>query len=568
MNKELTTSNKPWLDHYPAGVPKFIDADKYQNLPELFQEAVSKYRDLPAYENMGKVLSFHQMDVLSNQFAAYLQQVLNLHPDDRIAIQMPNVLQNPIAMQGALKAGLTVVNTNPLYTPSEMKHQFIDSGAKAIVILANFAHNLELIIKDTAIEHVIITEIGDLLGGFKGAMVNFVVKRVKKMVPSYSLKGTISFKHALEEGKQHKLSRPEIKPGDLAFLQYTGGTTGVSKGAMLTHRNLIANLQQIEAWLSQTNLEEGKEVFIAALPLYHIFALNAHALLPAKLGAKNILITNPRDMKGFVKELKKQEFSLITGVNTLFNGLLNTPGFEEVDHSTIKVALAGGMALQKAVFDQWEKVTGKKIAEAYGLTETSPGLCINPLGEGNRVGSIGMPIPETEVVLLDDEGNEVEKGQPGELCTKGPQVFSGYWNRPKETKESFINGYFKTGDIATMDEDGYFRIVDRKKEMILVSGFNVYPNEVEGAIALHPKVLEVGAISVPDSKSTEAVKVYVVKKDPSLTEDELREFCKANLTAYKCPKHIAFTNEVPKSNVGKILRRVLKEEDAKLNTYN
>ncbi len=560
-------NNQPWLDNYPAGVPKSIDADRYKNLPELFSEAREKYADKEAYENMGKIITFKELDELSTAFGAYLQNDLGLKKGDKIAIQCPNILQSPIAIHGALKAGLVVVNTNPLYTSSEMKHQFNDSGAKAIVILKNFACNLEPILADTSIEHVIVTELGDLIGGIKGALVNFVVKYVKKMVPAYSIKGTIDFKDAIAKGKANTLNAPDIDAEDLAFLQYTGGTTGVSKGAMLTHRNLIANLQQVEAWLYQTDLKEGEEIWIAALPLYHIFALNAHCLIPMKLGAKNILITNPRDMKGFVKELKKHPFTLITGVNTLFNGLLNTPGFAELDHSTIKIALAGGMALQRFVFDKWEKVTGKKIAEAYGLTETSPGLCINPMGDGNRVGTIGLPLPDSEIVLLDDDGKEVAIGEKGELCTKGPQVFKGYWNREEETKNSFINGYFKTGDIATMDADGYFKIVDRKKEMILVSGFNVYPNEVEDCIALMEKVLEVGAISVPDPKSTEAVKVYIVKSDASLTEDEVREHCEKNLTGYKQPKHIAFIDELPKSNVGKILRRILKENDLKTNTY-
>lgn len=560
-------SKHPWLDHYPSGVSRSIDLERYKNLPDLFREATEKYHDLVAYENMAKTITYGQLNELSNQFAAYLQQ-LGLKKGDKVAIQLPNVLQNPIAMQGILKAGMVVVNANPLYTPSEMKYQFKDSGAKAIVILANFGNNLEQIIEETDIEHVILTEVGDMLGGLKGTIVNFVVKYIKKMVPTFTLEGAVPFKKALEKGSQHAIEDVSIDREDLAFLQYTGGTTGVSKGAMLTHNNLIANLQQLEAWLSQTDLQEGKEIFIAALPLYHIFALNAHGLLPAKLGAKNILITNPRDMKGFVKELSKHPFTLITGVNTLFNGLLNTPGFADLDHSTIKIALAGGMALQRAVFDKWEAVTGMKIAEAYGLTETSPGLCINPMGAGNRVGTIGMPLPQTEVVLLGEDGKEVKGDTPGELCTKGPQVFSGYWNKPKETKDTFLNGYFKTGDMATMDPDGYFRIVDRKKEMILVSGFNVYPNEVEGAIALHPKVLEVGAIGVPDSKSTEAVKVYIVKKDDSLTAEEIKAFCKENLTGYKCPKYVAFTDELPKSNVGKILRRILSEEDAKNNTYH
>lgn len=561
-------SNRPWIQSYPSGVPHTIDMERYSSLADLFDESKQRFGESPAYENMGKVITFNELAQLSDQFASYLLNVLRLKPGDKVAIQMPNVLQNPIAIYGALKAGMVVVNTNPLYTASEMKHQFNDSGAVAIVILANFAHNLEKILPETSIKHIIITELGDLLGGLKGALINFVVKKVKKMVPKFSLPQAVPFKEALRAGAAHSLVRPAIKQDDLAFLQYTGGTTGVSKGAMLTHRNLIGNLQQIEAWLGQSDLEDGKEIFIAALPLYHIFALNAHALLPAKIGAKNVLITNPRDMKGFVKELKKHPFTLITGVNTLFNGLLNAPGFSDLDHSTIKVALAGGMALQRAVFDKWQKVTGMKIAEAYGLTETSPGLCINPFGEGNRVGTIGLPLPETDVVLLDDAGNPVPEGEKGELCCKGPQVFVGYWQRPDETEKSFINGYFRTGDIATMDPDGYFRIVDRKKEMILVSGFNVYPNEVEDAIASHPKVLEVGVISVPDSKSTEAVKAYVVKKDQSLTEEEIFEHCKEKLTGYKRPKHVTFINELPKSNVGKIMRRIIRENDMKTNTYD
>jgi long-chain acyl-CoA synthetase len=560
-------SQKPWIENYPLGVPKNINADRYESLPAMFLESKNKYADRPAYENMGKVISFAELDELSNNFASYLQNVLKLVPGDKIAIQLPNVLQNPVAMHGALKAGLVVVNTNPLYTPSEMKHQFNDSGAKAIVIVVNFACNLEKILAETNIEHIVITELGDLIGGLKGAIVNFVVKKVKKMVPAYSLPGAVKFKTALSKGAAHQFHAPEIKPTDLAFLQYTGGTTGVSKGAMLTHRNLIANLQQIEAWLQQTDIQEGKEIFIAALPLYHIFALNAHGLLTMKIGAKNILITNPRDMAGFVKELKKHPFTLITGINTLFNGLLNTKGFDEVDFSTVKIALAGGMALQRVVFDKWEKVTGMKIAEAYGLTETSPALCINPMGDGNKAGTIGLPLPDSDVVLLDDEGKEVAIGEKGELCAKGPQIFDGYWQREEESKECFTNGYFKTGDIATMAENGYFKIVDRKKEMVLVSGFNVYPNEVEDAIASHPKVLEVGVIGVPDPRSNEAVKAYIVKIDDSLTEEEIKLHCRERLTPYKCPKHVAFTDELPKSNVGKILRRVIKEADLKDNNY-
>ncbi|WP_258105548.1 AMP-binding protein [Marinoscillum sp. MHG1-6] len=561
-------SRQPWIENYPEGVPNSINPDRYSNIPELLAESVSKFGDVPAYINMGKSITFSELDQLSKDFGSYLINVLGLKQGDKVAIQMPNILQNPIAIHGVLKAGLVVVNTNPLYTPSEMKHQFNDSGAKAVVLLANFACNLEKILAETVIEHVIITELGDLLGGLKKPLVNFVVKHVKKMVPSYNLPKAVTFNAALKMGASQPLQIPEMKANDLAFLQYTGGTTGVSKGAMLSHRNLIANVQQVEAWLKPANFEDGKVTFIAALPLYHIFALNAHSLFPARIGACNILITNPRDMKGFVKELGKYNYDLITGVNTLFNGLLNTPGFAELDHSNLKVALAGGMALQRAVAEKWEKVTGLKMAEAYGLTETSPGLCINPFNEQNRVGTIGMPLPNTDIVLLDDEGNEVADGEKGELCCKGPQVFLGYYNREEETKACFINGYFRTGDIAMMDPDGFFRIVDRKKEMILVSGFNVYPNEVEEVVAMHPKVLEVGAISVPDSKSTEAVKIYVVKKDDSLTAEELEEHCKKELTGYKRPKHIAFCNELPKSNVGKILRRILRENDLKENSYD
>lgn len=559
---------QPWLEHYPEKVPQTIDPDIYNNIPELLAESAKDFADKPAYENMGRVITYRELDEYSTNFASYLQNELKLSPGDKVAIQLPNILQNPIAIHGALKAGMVVVNTNPLYTESEMKHQFCDSGAKVIVILANFASKLESILADTPIEHIVLTELGDLVGGFKGAVVNFVVKRVKKMVPPYSLPTAVSYKKILALGSQHTFKAPTIKSSDLGFLQYTGGTTGVSKGAMLSHRNLIANVLQVEAWLKPTSLKKGEEIFIAALPLYHIFALNAHSLFSARIGSCNILITNPRDMKGFVKELSKHKYTLITGVNTLFNGLLNTDGFASLDHSTVKVALAGGMALQRAVFDKWENVTGLKIAEAYGLTETSPGLCINPLVGDNRAGSIGMPLPSTEVVLLDDDGKPVGKGEKGELCCKGPQVFSGYWERQEETDATFINGYFKTGDIATMDDDGYFRIVDRKKEMILVSGFNVYPNEVEDAVALHPKVLEVGAISVPDSRSTEAVKVYIVCKGEKITKEEIETHCKKHLTGYKRPKHIEFVDELPKSNIGKILRRVLKEQDLKTNTYD
>lgn len=560
-------STFPWHASYPASVPHDINPDVYPSLIDLLEDCFRKFADLDAYENMGKCMTYRQLDEQSRVFASFLQNELKLQPGDRIAIQMPNVLQFPIVLFGAIRAGITVVNTNPLYTPTEMRHQFNDSGAKAVVILANFAANLEEILKETPIEHVIVTEIGDQIGGLKGMIVNFVVKRIKKMVPAYNLPTARSYKDVMKSAKEATYKRPQIASDHNALLQYTGGTTGVSKGAMLTHRNMVANLEQVSGWMGTSNLELGKEIFITALPLYHIFAFTVNAFLCAKLGAKSVLITNPRDMKGFVKELSKQPYTFITGVNTLFNGLLNAPGFAHVDHSHVKVAIAGGMALQRFVAEKWKEVTGVPVAEGYGLTETSPVLCVNPLNEQMRIGSIGLPIPSTDIVMLDDDGKEVPHGEKGELCAKGPQVMKGYWNRPEDTEKSFINGYFKTGDIAIQEPDGFIRIVDRKKEMILVSGFNVYPNEIEDCIVSMDKVLEAGVIGVPDAKSTEAVKAYVVKADPSLTEEEVMAHCKENLTGYKRPKYIAFTKELPKSNVGKIMRRILKENDLKENTY-
>ncbi len=556
----------PWFSKYPQGIPKEIDPNEYKSLADLFEDGFKKYSDLPAFENMGKVITFKELDLLTRDFASYLTKNLGMKKGDRLAIQSPNLLQYPIAMFGALRAGIVVVNTNPLYTPHEMEHQFKDSGATAIVILANFGANLEKIIAKTDIKHVIVTEIGDMVGGLKGSIVNFVVKYVKKMVPKYSLPNAIKFKDALAKGGKNPFEQPELSGDDIAFLQYTGGTTGVSKGAMLLHRNIVANLVQVHAWMSPL-LKEKEEVAITALPLYHVFALVCNALVMFKFGAKNILITNPRDMPGFIKELGKHKFSVITGVNTLFNGLLNAEGFKNLDFSKLKVAFGGGMAVQKVVAEKWQQVTGSPLAEGYGLTETSPVLTTNPLDGTDRVGTIGLPIPSTEIMISDDDGNEVEVGKPGEICARGPQVMKGYWNKPEETANVMRGEWFKTGDIGIMDDDGFIRIVDRKKEMILVSGFNVYPNEVENVIASHPKVLEVGAIGVPDKKSTEAVKVYIVKKDDSLTEDEIKAFCKEELTAYKCPKYVAFTDELPKSNVGKILRRIIKENDLKSNTY-
>ena len=547
-------SSHSWHQHYPENVPTEIDPDKYPSIVSLLEEIFEKYADLPAFKNMDKTLSYRQIDSMSTSFAAWLQNS-GLEKGDRIAIQMPNLLQYPVVLFGALKAGLIVVNTNPLYTAREMEHQFKDSGAKAIVILANFAYNLEKVLPNTDIKTVIVTEIGDLLGGFKGMLVNFVVKNIKKMVPKYYLNDAYKLKDVLRKGGRLSYTKPEINSSDIAFLQYTGGTTGVSKGAALTHRNLCANIIQSKDWFGI----QSNEIVITALPMYHIFALTVNCFLMASLGAFNILITNPRDMKSFCKDLKRNPFSIISGVNTLFNGLLHQPGFKHLDFSKLKLAVAGGMALQKSVAQHWKEVTGVEIIEGYGLSETSPILTTNPRTK-NRVGTIGVPIPITEIKIMNDDGEEVPNGEPGEICARGPQVFQGYWQRPEETAATFHGEWFKTGDIGVMNEDGYIKIVDRKKDMILVSGFNVYPNEIEDVVAAHPKVLEVAVIGVPDEKSTEAVKLFVVKKDPNLTEHELSLFCSENMTNYKRPKYIEFKDELPKSNVGKILRRLLKEE--------
>lgn len=554
-----------WLKHYPKGVPHEIDTNKYASLVDVLEEAFKKYTGMPAYENMGKSLSFSDIDRLSSDFASYLQHDLGMKKGDRIALQMPNCLQYPIALFGALRAGMVVVNTNPLYTAREMEHQFNDSGAVTIVILANFASNLEKIRTKVPVKNIIITELGDMIGGLKGAIVNLVVKHVKKMVPSYSLAGAVKFKEALAKGSRHKMQKPELGAEDLAFLQYTGGTTGVSKGAMLTHANMIGNMEQISAWMIP-KLKEKEETVITALPLYHIFALTVNCMAMLKIGAKNVLITNPRDMPAFIKELSKHPFTVITGVNTLFNGLLNQEKFHSLDFRHLKIAVGGGMAVQKVVAEKWQKTTGVTLAEGYGLTETAPVLSCNPIDGTERIGTIGIPLPSTEMKIVDDNGEEVGLDTPGEILAKGPQVMPGYWQRPEETEKVFADGWFKTGDVGVVDADGFFKIVDRKKEMILVSGFNVYPNEVEEVVASHPKVLEVGAIGVPDEKSTEVVKVFVVKKDASLTEDELKAFCKENMTSYKCPKYIEFKDELPKSNVGKILRRILRENDPMVKT--
>ena len=557
---------KIWLKNYPKGVNESVNLDEYKSFADFLDKGFLKFSNSVAFENMGKSITYKELDILSQKFSLYLTEELHMKKGDRLAIQSPNVLQYPIALFGALRSGIVVVNTNPLYTPSEMKHQFNDSGCKTILILSNFAYNLEKVISETKIEHVIVSDMGDMLGTFKGGVVNFVVKYVKKMVPKFSLPSAVSFKKALSIGGKYEFKRCDISPEDIAFLQYTGGTTGVSKGAMLTHYNVLSNVTQMSEGI-EILLEERKEVCITALPLYHIFALVCNALVMFKYGAKNVLITNPRDMKGFIKELSKHKFSVITGVNTLFNGLLHADGFKDLDFSKLKVALGGGMAVQKIVANKWKEITGSPLAEGYGLTETSPVVTMNPLDGTDRVGTIGMPLPNTDVKFIDDDNNEVGIGERGEICVKGPQVMKGYWKRPDETNEVMDGDWLKTGDIAVIDEDGFIQIVDRKKEMVLVSGFNVFPNEVEHVISSHPKVLEVGVIGVPDKKTTEAVKAVIVKKDDSLTPEEIKLHCKEKLTNYKCPKHISFTDELPKSNVGKILRRIIKEKDLEENSY-
>jgi len=550
---------RPWLAHYPPGVPSHIDLDEYPSVVSVLETAIENYRDRPAFANMGKSLSYGDIDLLSAQFAAYLLGELQLKKGDRVAIMMPNCLQYPIATFGILRAGLVVVNTNPLYTARELKHQLVDSGASVIVVLHNFAHTVQEVLADTQIKQVITTGLGDMLGFPKGGIVNFVLKYVKKMVPDYDIHGAIGFREALRLGRKHALPHIDIDPEDIAFLQYTGGTTGVAKGAMLTHRNMMANMQQAAAWVG-TNVKLGEEIIITALPLYHIFALTANGLVFMKFGGLNYLITNPRDMPGFVKELKKIPFTAITGVNTLFNGLLNTPGFEEVDFSHLHLTLGGGMAVQRSVAEEWKKTTGTTLIEAYGLTETSPAACINPMDLVDYNGAIGLPIPSTDACVKDDSGNILPAGEVGELCIKGPQVMKGYWHRPEETAEAIdADGWLHTGDMARMDEQGFFYIVDRKKDMILVSGFNVYPNEIEDVIAMMPGVLEVAAVGVPDEKSGEAVKVVVVKKDPKLTAEQIMAHSRQNLTGYKLPKIVEFRDELPKTNVGKILRRELRD---------
>ncbi len=553
--------DKVWLDSYPDGVPAEIDVDEFASVGALFERSVAAFGAKAAYVNMGKAISYAELDRLTRDFAAYCQKVLGLPRGARVALMMPNLLQYPIAMFGALRAGYVVVNCNPLYTARELEHQLKDSGAEAIVIVENFAHVLEQVIGRTSVKHVIMTGLGDMLDFPKRALVNLVVRHVKKMVPAWSIGHAVPFRTALAQGAQQRFEPVAVGHDDIAFLQYTGGTTGVSKGAMLTHRNIIANLQQAHAWIAPA-VKAGEELIVTALPLYHIFALTANCLIFLKIGATNLLITNPRDIPGFVKELGKVRFSVITGVNTLFNALLNNPDFAKLDFSSLKVTLGGGMAVQQAVAEKWQQVTGVPLIEAYGLTETSPAATINPLDLKEYNGSIGLPICSTEVAIRDPEGRDLPLGQAGELCVRGPQVMKGYWNRPEETAQVMMrDGFLRTGDIAVMDEKGFVRIVDRQKDMILVSGFNVYPNEVEAVVAMHPGVLEVAAVGVSDERSGEAVKIFVVRKDPALTAEALIAHCRENLTGYKVPHRVEFRSELPKTNVGKILRRALRDEE-------
>ncbi len=559
---------KNWLPNYPQGVPAEINVSQYQNINQLFNESCRKYGPQVAYKNMGSDLTFEELDEMSADFSSFLTHVIGLKKGDRMAIQMPNLLQYPVVLFGALRAGLIVVNVNPLYTSREMKFQFQDSGVKAIVILENFAHHLESVLPDTSIETVIITQVGDLLGWPKSMIFSSVAKYVKKMVPAYHLPNAYSFYEALDLGAGKKMQWENCQPDDIAFLQYTGGTTGVAKGAMLTHKNIISNMLQIAAWM-RPQLEDGKEIVITPLPLYHIFSLTVNCLAFLYYGGTNVLITNPKDLSGFIKVLKKTPFTVLTGVNTLFNALLHHPDFSQINFKKVKISVAGGMALQKNVALEWKKQTGSLLVEGYGLTESSPVASCNPIDGHDLVGSIGMPLPSTVLRILDDQGQELPVGQSGELVIYGPQVMKGYWQQPKETAQVLrSDGGLRTGDIAVQDDKGFFKIVDRLKDMILVSGFNVYPNEIEDVVASHPKVLETAAIGVKENRSGEAVKIYVVKKDPSLTPEELLSYCRENLVAYKVPKYVEFRTELPKTNVGKILRRALRTDANTDSTEN
>ncbi|ALM71514.1 TPA: long-chain-fatty-acid--CoA ligase FadD [Vibrio vulnificus] len=560
---------KPWLSRYPSDVPETINPDQYESLVEMFEQSVQKYADQPAFMNMGSVMTFRKLEERSRAFAAYLQNELKLKKGDRVALMMPNLLQYPVALFGVLRAGCIAVNVNPLYTPRELEHQLNDSGATAIVIVSNFANTLEQIVENTPVKHVVLTSLGQMLPRAKGTIVDFVVKYVKGMVPKYDLPGAISMRKALHKGRRLQYVKPFMTGDDIAFLQYTGGTTGVAKGAILTHRNMIANVMQAKGMYGPV-LQPGRELVVTALPLYHVFALTVNCLLFIEMGGRNLLITNPRDIPGFVKELQKYPFTAITGVNTLFNALVNNEDFHELNFSHLKLAVGGGMAVQRAVAEKWKKTTGCYLLEGYGLTECSPLVAAYPHDLVDYNGSIGLPVPSTEVRIVNDEGEVLANSETGELQVRGPQVMQGYWQRPEATKEVINNdGWLSTGDIVKFDEDGFLHIVDRKKDMILVSGFNVYPNEIEDVVALHGKVLEVAAIGQPHEVSGEVVKIYVVKRDPSLTKEEIINHCRQHLTGYKVPKLIEFREDLPKTNVGKILRRVLRDEnDAKLAKEN
>ena len=550
---------KIWLKHYPPGVPAEIDINEYASIRDVFDESVAKFATRPAFTCMGRSITFAELDTLSGAFAGWLQGIGG-GKGTKVALMMPNILQYPVALFGTLRAGATVVNVNPLYTARELEHQLADSGAEVIVVVENFAHVLQEVVAKTKVKHVIVTSIGEMLGP-KGILVNFVLRRVKKMVKPWSIRGAIRFSDVLAAGRKRTLQRVPIGHDDIAFLQYTGGTTGVAKGAILLHRNIIANLLQARAWVSPVLDPSRREIIITPLPLYHIFSLTANCLVFMTLGAENVLIPNPRDIPGFVKTLRKYRFTAFTGVNTLFNALVNNEQFRHLPFSSLKMVLGGGMAVQEAVAKKWKEITGVTLVEAYGLTETSPAATINPLNLVDYNGSIGLPIPSTEITLRDDAGKDVPLGQPGEICIKGPQVMAGYWKRPDETaKVMTADGFFLSGDIGVMDDRGFIRIVDRKKDMILVSGFNVYPNEIEAVVAGHPGVLECAAVGMPDKKSGEAVRLYVVRKDPALTAEDVAKYCRDHMTAYKCPRDVLFRNDLPKSNVGKILRRELRDE--------
>ncbi|GAP73647.1 Long-chain-fatty-acid-CoA ligase [Pseudoalteromonas sp. SW0106-04] len=550
---------KIWLKRYPKGCPETIDPAHYNSLLSLFEKSFADYAQLPAFKNMGVTLSYAELDQATKKVASYINNDLGLKPGAKVAVMMPNLLQTPVSILGILRAGCVVVNVNPLYTARELEHQLNDSEADAIFILANFAHTLEKALGKTNVKHIVVTQVGDMVGGLKKHLVNFVVKHIKKMVPSFELPNPIAFTDVLKNGDASRYTRPEITLDDLAFLQYTGGTTGVSKGAMLTHGNMVGNLEQVSGCLDNI-LDKGKEIVVTALPLYHIFALTANCLTFMKYGGLNLLITNPRDMKGFVKELNDNKFTVMTGVNTLFNGLLNTDGFADVDFSNLKMSLGGGMAVQRPVAERWQKVTGTRLVEGYGLTECAPLVTVCPYDLEGYNGSIGLPAPSTDIKLMLEDGQEAPAGEPGELWVKGPQVMKGYYNRPDATAECLRDGWFATGDIATYDDQGFFYIVDRKKDMILVSGFNVFPNEIEEVVASMDGVLEVAAVGVPHDVSGEQVKLFVVKKDAAISEQDIIKHCRENLTNYKVPKLVEFREELPKTNVGKILRRALKDE--------